>query len=178
MFRLVFSLFVILSLIMLAGLAFYALNHDEALAAPTKIQNVNKIIVKKGERTLSLYRDDEEIKSYKIALGFNPTGHKQQEGDGRTPEGLYAIDLHNPNSRYHLSLRISYPNAQDKVAAAAQGASPGGDIFIHGQPDGFVWSGAAQALFDWTAGCIAVNNQEIEEIYAAAGLGTPIEIRP
>ena len=138
----------------------------------------DKIVVEKSKRQLSIYSDGEILKTYKIALGPNPEGHKQQEGDGRTPEGGYVIDYRNPQSSYHLSLHISYPSPQDREKAAERGVSPGGDIFVHGLPPRFRWVGAAHRTTDWTAGCIAVTNTEIDELWRAVPNGTPIEIRP
>ncbi len=119
-----------------------------------------------------LMHGSEVLKRYRFELGFEPTGHKQHEGDGRTPEGVYRIDRRNPNSRFHLSLGISYPNTQDRSAAAVLGLPPGGDIFIHGTPSALV------RMVDWTAGCIAVTNDEMEEIYAMVQDGTIIAIYP
>jgi murein L,D-transpeptidase YafK len=131
---------------------------------------VTSILVYKGQRKMYLMNQNTALKAYDFELGFAPTGHKQIEGDGRTPEGQYWIDRRNPNSRFHLSLGISYPNAQDIEVARALGKSPGGDIFIHGTPQPF--SGHR----DWTWGCIAVTNPEIEEIYSMVNTGTPIFI--
>ena len=133
---------------------------------------VTRIQVFKEQRVLQLLNDRTILKSYNFELGFAPEGHKAFEGDGRTPEGAYRIDRRNPNSRYHLSIGISYPNAADIAAAAALGKSPGGDIFIHGTPKPFAGKD------DWTYGCIAVTNDEIEEIYAMVKDGTPIFIYP
>jgi murein L,D-transpeptidase YafK len=134
------------------------------------------ILVDKSDRTLTLFSDGALIKTYTgIQFGDAPLGHKQFEGDERTPEGYYTIDARNPNSAYHLSLRISYPNAADRAFAAAQGRSPGGDIFLHGQPNGMP---AGRVPGDWTDGCIAFSNEEIEELWGAIPDGTPIEIRP
>lgn len=117
---------------------------------------------------------DEVLKSYKVELGFEPNGHKQFEGDGRTPEGTYIIDRRNPNSAFHLSLGISYPNEADMAYAHTKGKSPGGDIFIHGRPNE-----KKRGLGpDWTAGCISVKNREMELIYAMVKDGTPITIMP
>jgi murein L,D-transpeptidase YafK len=133
---------------------------------------VTLIQINKTERRMHLIHNDTVLRSYDIALGFAPFGHKQFEGDGRTPEGLYRINRRNPNSEYHLSLGISYPNAQDVAFAEAAGLEPGGDIFIHG------WSEALARRPDWTAGCIAVSDREIEEIYAMVRDGTVINILP
>lgn len=138
----------------------------------------DRILVLKAARELRLYRGERLLARYRVALGFDPVGHKQQEGDGRTPEGVYLIDYANPNSRFHRSLHISYPNDADRAAAAARGVAPGGDIMIHGLPDRFAWLRSMHRLADWTAGCIAVTNPEMDEIWQAVPLGTPIEIRP
>ena len=133
---------------------------------------ITSIVVNKGARRMYLMHDTNVMRSYDIRMGFAPEGHKQFEGDGKTPEGTYVINRRNPNSAYHLSLGISYPNAQDRAYAASQGRSPGGEIFIHGTPP------IADSSIDWTAGCIAVSNAEIEEIYAMVPNGTPIFIYP
>lgn len=141
-------------------------------------QQASEVVVLKSERRLILRRGAQEIAAYHISLGFQPQGHKRHEGDGRTPEGRYVIDWRNPQSAYHLSLHISYPNDLDAAAAAAAGVDPGGMIMIHGLPDGRHWIGGAHTLRDWTAGCIAVTSEEIEEIWRLVPDGTPIEIRP
>lgn len=148
-------------------------------AAPAPAgERATRILVEKSARTLSLLRNGTIIKSYRMALGGNPVGTKRREGDSKTPEGRYKIDFKNNASRFHLSLRISYPDAEDRKQAAAAGAPPGGDIFIHGLPNGLGWLGAAHRARDWTDGCIAVTNEEIEEIWSLVETGTPIEIRP
>ena len=134
------------------------------------------IIVEKALRRMDLMAGDKVIRSYDIAVGFTPLGHKQQEGDGKTPEGRYVIEGRNPESAYHLSLKVSYPDAADRAAAASRGVSPGGDIFIHGAPNW--WFLPVQPPGDWTRGCIAVTKAEIEEIWRLVPDGTPIEIRP
>ncbi len=134
---------------------------------------VTHVVVNKGTRRMFLLHQDKVLKAYDIDLGFAPTGHKQVEGDGKTPEGSYLIDRRNPNSDFHLSIGISYPNARDITRAAAVGKSPGGDIFIHGQPNKKSGKGP-----DWTAGCISVKNREIEDIYAMVKNGTPITLYP
>lgn len=139
---------------------------------------VDHIVVDKHLRELSLLSGDEVVRTYSIALGGEPRGPKEREGDERTPEGAYTIDLRNPHSAYHLSLRISYPNAADRERARAKGVAPGGDIMIHGLPNGLGWLGSLHRLFDWTDGCIAVTDAEIDEIWERVPLGTPIEIRP
>ncbi len=135
---------------------------------------VTRVVVMKADRRMYLMHHDAVLKAYKIDLGFAPEGHKQTEGDGRTPEGRYFIDRRNPDSSFHLSLGISYPNVQDVERASSMGQSPGGDIFIHGGPR----RGIDRRGPDWTAGCIAVTNREMEDIYAMVRDGTPIDIFP
>lgn len=138
----------------------------------------DRIVVRKSDRRMTLFVAGQPIRTYEIALGFGGPGAKTREGDGRTPEGLYSISGRNPQSAYHLSLRISYPEARDIEAARALGVPPGGDIMIHGTRNGLGWFGAVARSIDWTAGCIAVTNEEIEEIWHAVPDGTPIEILP
>ncbi|UTW44286.1 L,D-transpeptidase family protein [bacterium SCSIO 12696] len=138
----------------------------------------DSVLVDKSERKMWLIHNGERYREYEISLGDSPEGHKQQEGDERTPEGNYLLDYRNPKSRYHLSIHISYPNADDEAKAKTKGVSPGGDIFIHGTPNGMDWAAKYYSGIDWTDGCIAVSNKEIEEIWALVKNGTPIEIRP
>jgi murein L,D-transpeptidase YafK len=133
---------------------------------------VTEIQVHKADRVMYLIHGNQVLRSYDISLGFAPVGHKQFEGDGKTPEGAYRIDRRNPESAYHLSLGISYPNVNDVAFAEAAGQEPGGEIFIHG------WSQALAISRDWTAGCIAVQDDEIEEIYSMVKDGTVIFILP
>ena len=133
---------------------------------------VTLVQVNKAERKMYLYHNDRVLKSYDIALGFAPEGHKAFEGDGKTPEGVYRINRRNPNSEYHLSLGISYPNDIDREFAKAAGKPPGGDIFIHGA------SRRPASRRDWTAGCIAVKDKEVEMIYAMVKDGTVIRVSP
>lgn len=135
---------------------------------------VTAIEVHKAEHRMYLLHNDEVLQAYDIGLGFQPLGHKQFEGDGKTPEGRYFISQRNPNSTYHLSLRVSYPNPMDVAFATAQGKMAGGDIMIHGAPP----RGQKPAVRDWTAGCIAVTDEEIERIYSMVEPGTPINIFP
>ncbi len=118
------------------------------------------------------------IRTYKIALGSGGLAPKEREGDGRTPEGRYMIDSRNEHSQFHKALHISYPDADDRRRAARLGVSPGGAIMIHGLPNGREWIGAAHRMVDWTQGCIAVTDQEIDEIWDLVPVGTPVEIRP
>ncbi len=131
------------------------------------------VLVNKSTRQMHLFGQGKTLKSYRVNLGFSPAGHKRQEGDGRTPEGVYFIDRKNPRSSFHLSLGINYPNTQDIARAEAMGVNPGGDIFIHGGPR----RGIDKNGPDWTAGCIAVRNREVEEIYAMVRMGTPVTIQ-
>ena len=127
---------------------------------------------------MQLLQNGKVIRTYTIALGDNPVGHKQQEGDERTPEGKYKLDWRNPNSAYHKSIHISYPNEQDKARAKKRGVSPGGDIMIHGLPKYAAGIGARHALSDWTNGCIAITNEEMDEVWALVKNSTEIEILP
>jgi murein L,D-transpeptidase YafK len=139
-------------------------------------QPVTEILIDKSDRTLWLMTGAKILRTYRhIKLGDAPVGHKQFEGDEKTPEGRYQISGRNGGSRYHLSLRISYPEAKDRAPAARAGRSPGGDIFIHGQPNG---SPFARIPTDWTDGCIALSNAEIEELWRLVANGTPVTIRP
>jgi len=133
---------------------------------------VTRLQMFKGDRNLFLFNNTSVLKAYRIDLGFAPEGPKRFEGDGKTPEGAYTVDRRNPDSLFHLSIGISYPNEADIAFAAAQGREPGGDIFIHGGPR----PGIDAIKPDWTAGCIAVSDREIEDIYAMVRDGTPIDI--
>jgi murein L,D-transpeptidase YafK len=141
-------------------------------------QLADRVVVVKSARTLALYSQGKILKTYKIALGGNPIGPKQYQGDHKTPEGEYILDQKNPHSRFHLSLHVSYPNAIDRLRAQKEGRDPGGAIMIHGLPSGYEWLGSQQSHVDWTEGCIAVSNLEIEEIWRLVPVGTPIEIKP
>ncbi|WP_244499659.1 L,D-transpeptidase family protein [Tardiphaga robiniae] len=136
------------------------------------------IVVDKQTRRITLLRNGEALKSYEMSLGGNPVGHKQQEGDSRTPEGNYAVDSKNPRSRFHLAMHLSYPNASDLDGARRRGVSAGGDIMIHGLPNGLGWLSDWHLRRDWTDGCIAVTNAEIEEIWAMVDIGTGVQIKP
>jgi murein L,D-transpeptidase YafK len=152
------------------------------LAGPSAAQQTGAlptadfVLVDKSDRTLTLYAGGRPFRAIAgVQLGDQPLGHKRFEGDERTPEGRYTIDYANPDSSYWLSLHISYPDAADRAYAAARGRSPGGAIFIHGQPN---WLPAGRLPGDWTDGCIALSNAEIEELWQSVPDGTPIEIRP
>ena len=144
-------------------------------AAQPNLPSADMVVVYKADHLMELYHDGTLIRSYPIHLGFNPQGLKTKEGDGRTPEGLYTINSHNPNSKYHLSLGISYPGPEDRGNATLLGVPPGGEVMIHGVP------ARGQKIVDpgdWTNGCISVDNKSIEEIYASVKDGTPIMIVP
>ena len=138
----------------------------------------DRILVEKSRHRLTLFSGGRVLRRYRVALGVGGLRPKRRQGDARVPEGHYVIDWRNPSSAYHLALHISYPDAADAAAAAARDDNPGGDIMIHGLPNGFGAVGALHRRLDWTAGCIAVTDREIEEIWQAVADGTPIEIRP
>lgn len=139
---------------------------------------VDRLIVYKSERKLVLLSHGKELRSYKVALGSAPVGPKSRQGDHRTPEGAYVLDSRNPNSHYYKAFHISYPNARDVANAKKLGVSPGGDIMLHGLPKQYAWVGKSQALHDWTDGCVAVSDEEMDEIWKLVPVGTAIEIRP
>jgi murein L,D-transpeptidase YafK len=159
------------------GWDFLQLGRKVPEPAPPESQ-ADLIKVDKTARTLSLVRGADIIKTYQVSLGGAPDGHKSREGDGRTPEGRYSIDSRNSRSRFHLALHISYPNSDDRSDALRRGISPGGDIMIHGLPNGLSWLAKFHLQRDWTDGCVAVTNQEMEEIWASVATGTAIEILP
>lgn len=158
------------------GLYFcYQFFTDNDLPGRTQI---DRLVVRKSERRLEAYAKGKLVKTYTIALGKEPLGDKRFQGDNKTPEGLYTINDKNPYSGYHKNLGISYPNASDRREAARLGQPVGGDIKIHGLPNKTPFIGKWHRLMDWTAGCIAVTNKEIDELYKAVPVGTPIEILP
>lgn len=136
------------------------------------------VIVEKAARKLHLVRHGEPFRTFDIALGVAPVGDKEEEGDARTPEGRYILDLRNPNSDFFLSIRISYPNEADRRRAREKGVDPGGQIMIHGQPNEPTYSEGFYQTADWTNGCIAVSNSDMIDIWLMTPDGTPIEIRP
>jgi murein L,D-transpeptidase YafK len=151
-----------------------ALSANDSPLPPSAM--ADKVVVLKSYRRLLLMRGDEVLKTYIVSLGGNPIGPKIRQGDNKTPEGSYILDRHNTNSQYHRSIHISYPNAGDLARAKKLGVPAGGELFIHGLPNDF--RGHSEALGDWTEGCIAVTNAEIDEIWRAVADGTPIEIKP
>lgn len=164
-----------------AALSFLFVFSSPAMAtdlSPVTDTVVDRIIVEKSKRTMTLLKQDREVRTYKIALGRDPVGPKVMQGDNKTPEGIYYVDYKVPNSVYHRALHISYPSPDDVERARARGVPPGGSIMIHGmKPDKF-WMGDVQYLFNWTNGCIALTNREIEEVWVLVPPWTPVEIRP
>lgn len=149
---------------------------DKITTPPAK--KADRIVVDKSARTMTLMQGGKVLKTYKVALSREAVGAKEREGDHRVPEGQYMIDSKNSYSRFHLALHISYPNAADRERARKLRVKPGGNIEIHGLDSKHAWVGSLQRQVDWTDGCIAVTNQEIEEIWLLVPVGTPLEIRP
>lgn len=163
--------------ILICAFAIYLYAHHDWNSLPADT-TIDRIVVEKSARRLSIFRDGNQLKNYRIALGWNPLGTKQEEGDMKTPEGIYKIDGRNPQSSFHLALHISYPSDEEKKRAAGHGVSAGFDIMIHGIQNGRGWIGAFHRWKDWTAGCIAVTDEEIEELWRVTPDGTTIQIRP
>jgi len=145
---------------------------------PFSVNTADLVLVRKSQARLYLIEEGRVQTSYRIALGRNSTGHKQQAGDKRTPEGRYVLDYKKSDSAFYKSIHISYPNQQDRLRAAARGVDPGGLIMIHGQKNGFGWLAEITQRRNWTDGCIAVTNAQMDEIWEAVTIGTPIEIIP
>ena len=148
------------------------------LSAQKPSVGADRVVVYKSERKLVLLSQGKEVRSYKVALGSEPVGPKTRHGDHRTPEGVYKLDSRNPNSHFYKAFHISYPNPKDIATAKKLGISPGGDIMLHGLPKEYAWVGKAHTLHDWTDGCVAVTNEEMDELWKLIPVGTPIEIRP
>jgi murein L,D-transpeptidase YafK len=146
--------------------------------AAIQTQKIDSVLILKKDHVLELFSDGKIVRTYKVALGQGGLAPKEREGDARTPEGHYVIDARNADSHYHRALHVSYPSAEDRKRAAQRGVSPGGAIMIHGLPNGMERIGAAHRLYDWTLGCIAVTDDEIDEIWKLVPVGTPVEIRP
>lgn len=170
------SRFAVLIFVGVVAFALYERYAPQPAPLAALTEQIDHILIEKSARQLTVFRDGKAVRSYKIALGFAPAGDKVQQGDGKTPEGTFTINRRNPKSSYHLSLGINYPQADDRARAAEDGIDPGGDIFIHGQPNGL--GRLATIPTDWTAGCIAVSDKEIEELWRVASNGTTVEIRP
>ena len=163
----------------LASLAFATIGgllNAQEHSAPN--QRADGVIVFKEQRTLQLLNHGRILKQYRVALGTEPFGAKTRQGDHRTPEGSYVLDRRNAHSQFYRSIHISYPNAEDRARARRLGVSAGGDIMIHGLPNGYGWIGKGHRARDWTDGCIAVTNEEMDEIWRLVPDGTPVEIRP
>ena len=141
-------------------------------------QKADLVRVVKSESRLYLLRDDEVFASYNVVFGANPKGHKEREGDERTPEGRYYLTYKNPDSAFHLSIHVSYPNAEDREHARQLGVDPGGDIMIHGQKNGKEWLSRFSRFVNWTDGCIALSNSDMDKVWDAIDAGIPIEIEP
>lgn len=151
------------------------------LLYPGVVHSVEKadfVLVIKSESRLYLIQNDRQFASFRVAFGANPKGHKQQQGDGRTPEGRYVLDSKNSNSKYYKSIHISYPNTKDRENARKHGVDPGGAIMIHGQKNGYGRLSFIVQLFNWTNGCIALKNEDMDFVWQAVEVGTPIEIKP
>jgi len=164
--------------LLLAAPAVFVAGPSSAARSKFKTYNgpkITQITIRKSERRMYLLNNRDVVKKYRVALGFNPIGHKQVRGDGRTPEGVYLIDRRNENSLYHLSLGLSYPNKADWEYARSIGQHPGGDIFIHGEPN---TARERAARPDWTAGCIAVSDRQMERIFSMVEIGTVVLIEP
>jgi len=164
----------IATIIALVIISFYFM-YARCLAVP---QQADRILVLKKEKRMILMNNGETLKSYKVALGRHPSGRKISQGDFRTPEGKYTLDYRNSKSRFYRSIHISYPNSDDMADAKKRGVNPGNGIMIHGLPRGFEDLGDVHTEINWTKGCIAVSNEEMDEIWAMVRDGTPIEIKP
>jgi len=163
------------SIITVITLVFLVLIHSGAAHSNEK---ADLVIVVKNEYRLYLIRDEKLFASFPVVFGSNPKGHKQQQGDERTPEGEYVLDYKNANSSYYKSIHISYPNDQDRENARKRGVSPGGDIMIHSQPNRWGKFSLITQLFNWTNGCIALSNSDMDAVWNAVDPGTPLQIRP
>lgn len=164
----------LLAFLLLVVVFSYALAPAGAAPAAT----ADKILVIKNEHTMTLLKNGAPLKTYKVSIGRNPVGAKTRTGDHKTPEGNYVVDWRNPQSKFHLSLHVSYPNSQDSQNAQLAHVQSGGDIMIHGLPNRLGWIGRFHRFFDWTDGCIAVTNSEMDQIWRSVPDRTPIEIRP
>lgn len=174
------SLFRLLLLILALGIGALTLMQTPPGAPPVKdapplVGQIDRIVVEKAARRLTVFQDGKAVRHYRIALGFAPDGDKVRQGDGRTPEGTFRINRRNGQSRFHLSLGLDYPQADDVKRARAGGYDPGGDIMIHGQPNSL--AGKPTLRRDWTAGCIALSDAQIEELWRVTPVGTLVEIR-
>lgn len=177
--RIRLGLILLLTVAVLSAAAYLTTTAAQAPELPGNAK-ADAVLVEKAARRLTLLESGRVLKTYRVALGRDPLGPKQRQGDGKTPEGEFVLDWRNPNSRFHRSLHISYPSPDDLERGRHEGYDPGDSIMIHGLPNGLGWVGTHHLRIwgDWTNGCIAVTNDEIEEIWRAVPDGTPIEIRP
>lgn len=166
----------VLLLFLLIAAAIWLQPAPQNVIQPPLTGMVDKIIIEKSARRMLLLRNGKTLREYRIALGFAPEGDKLRQGDGRTPEGIFRIDRRNDQSKYHLSLGLDYPQPADRARAATGGYDPGGDIMIHGQPNALPDNSMVRG--DWTAGCIAVTNAEMREVWRVTQVGTIVEVRP
>ena len=174
----VFNFLVLITYIFCANLSASFAKKTDVIPSKGQPTAIDLILIEKEKRTMSLSYKGNIINTYKVALGFAPVGHKQQEGDGKTPEGIYSISYKNAGGQFHKALKISYPNKKDQALAHKLGVSPGDFIMIHGLGKSFSWLGKAHVLKDWTLGCVAVTDAEIDEVYKLTSVGTKVEIRP
>jgi len=142
------------------------------------VQKADAVLVIKSVKRLYLMSEGKSFASFPVTFGREPKGHKEERGDERTPEGKYVLDSKNTASQFYKSIHVSYPNAQDRANAQRRGVDPGGDIMVHGQPNGWEWAAPVVQLFSWTDGCIALSNDNLDQVWTAVDPGTPIEIRP
>jgi murein L,D-transpeptidase YafK len=136
------------------------------------------VLVEKSKHLLTLFKNGKSIATYHVVFGGNPVGHKEQEGDQKTPEGRYTLDSKNSNSTFTKAIHISYPNAADIAKAKSKGVSPGGVVMIHGQKNGFGWASFATQRINWTKGCVALSNEDMEKVWKSINVPTQIEIKP
>jgi murein L,D-transpeptidase YafK len=181
--RFILALLVSVSLMMVTGCESVSSTSKHPKTAPRKIvklptpSRADRVVIEKSKRTLTAYAGKQPLATFKVALGRDPVGPKTCKGDYRTPEGHYKIIGQNPVSNFYRSLRINYPNAEDIANAKKKGCDPGGDIVIHGLQNGYDWVGRTHCSVDWTSGCIAVTNQEMDYLWKILPVGTPVEIR-
>lgn len=161
-----------------AGLKKTPTSGQDGTDLASAVFTIDYILIEKQERKMSVFHRGKLLKTYTVALGSKPVGHKIQEGDGKTPEGKHTISAKNANSQFYRSLRISYPSPQDHKNAKIKGVNPGGDIMIHGLRPGMSWLGGLHRTVDWTKGCIALTNKEMDEISPHVVVGTVVEIVP
>lgn len=166
------------AVLLLLSLAMPAAADDMFIPSRGALEPADRLVLRKAERSLALYRGGQPIRTYRVSLGLNPEGHKEREGDFRTPEGRYMLTSRNPQSEYFLSIQVSYPNAEDVANARRNGWRPGGAIMIHGLPNVPRHPRERYLSTDWTDGCIAVSNEDMLEIWLLTGANTPIEILP